>query len=252
VNQQRQKWFGCACCPPNLARTITSLANYIYTKKDDTLFVHLYIGNETSTLINGIQTKISMTTDYPWNEDITIDVTPEETVEGTLAFRIPGWCRDYSVSKNGKEIALNDTNFRDGYFYLKSSWSEGDIIRLHFAMPVQVVRSNPMVRENIGKVAILRGPIVYCLEQEDNGPFLQRVRLPKSPIFTIEYNKSLLGCIVKLSSNGTILTDEGWEKGSLYDFCTEETFTEKELTWIPYYAWANRSSGEMLVWVKSE
>jgi DUF1680 family protein len=252
VKPERQKWFGCACCPPNLARTVTSLSNYIYTKNEDTLFLHLYIGNESKLELNGIETTINMTSNYPWDGDISVEVSPVEAMEGSLAFRIPGWCRKYTVWKNDVPIVPDENILKDGYLYIQGKWEAGDLIKLHFEMPVQVISSNPRVRSNIGKVAVMRGPIVYCLEQEDNGAQLQQIRLPKDSQFTCHYEKDLLGGIVKLSSNGMILDNNGWEDNTLYRFYTEDTFTAKELTWIPYYAWANRTCGEMSVFIRTE
>lgn len=119
-------------------------------------------------------------------------------------------------------------------------------------MPVQMVHSNPRVRENLGKAAIMRGPIVYCLEEEDNGPNLQQIKLPQEPRFSYQYEKDLLGGIVVIKSDGWILDSQSWNSDSLYDFYAKETYTEKALTWIPYYAWANRNCGEMQVWTKTE
>lgn len=249
VKPQRQKWFGCACCPPNLARMITSLSSYIYTQKSDTLYVHLYVGNESTVSLNGTNIDIRLTSDYPWDGDISMEITPERAARGTIALRIPGWCREFWVWKNGREIKVTADLLRNGYLHLEGTWEEGDLIRLYLKMPVQVLRSNPKVRENVGKAAIMRGPIVYCLEQEDNGPNLPLIRLPRSPKFEYTYEKDLLGGIVQLRSNGLVLSDAEWKGDALYDFYKEECYTEKALTWIPYYAWANRSLGEMLVWV---
>lgn len=252
VKPERQKWFGCACCPPNIARIISSLENYIYTVSKDTLYIHLYIGNESAVLLNGINTKLTVSTDYPWDGDITVKVSPEAPVEGTVALRIPGWCREFSVWRNDRKLSVTENIIKDGYLLLTGQWSEGDTIRLHLEMPVQLVASNPMVRENIGKAAVMRGPIVYCLEQEDNGILLQQIRLPQAPKLTCQYEKDMLGGIVCIKSNGLILDPNGWKNDQLYDFYKKETYTEKSLTWIPYYAWANRNCGEMLVWVKTE
>lgn len=252
VKPERQKWFGCACCPPNLARMITSLSNYIYTAKGNTLYIHLYVGNESTIKLNGTETKISMTSRYPWDGDISIEVLPNEALEGTLAFRIPGWCREYTIWKNDVQISTDENILKDGYLYLQGKWEGKNIVKLHFEMPVEVVCSSPMVRENIGKVAIMRGPIVYCLEQEDNGQFLQRIRLPKAPLFNDHYDKDLLGGIVKLSSNGMILDEKDRTNDSLYHFYKEAVYCDKALLWVPYYAWANRNRGEMTVWVKTE
>jgi DUF1680 family protein len=252
VKPERQKWFGCACCPPNLARMVASLPEYIYTKKDDTLYVHLYVGNESTTNIKGTKVKIIMKSDYLRDGNILVEVSPSEPVEATLAFRIPGWCRKYTVTKNGQQIVPDDSNFKDGYLNLYGTWAEGDVVKLHFEIPVQVVCANPLVRENIGKAAVMRGPVVYCLEEEDNGSYLSWIRLPKAPHFTCTYEKDLLGGIVKLHSNGLIIDAKNWEDSSLYKIYEAETFAEKELVWIPYYAWANRSCGEMAVWIKKE
>lgn len=252
VKPKRQKWFGCACCPPNLARMITSLSDYIYTKKEDTLYIHLYIGNESEIELGGTKTNIKMTTNYPWDGDILVDITPNEDIESTLAFRIPGWCREYSVWRNGQQTVINNNNLKEGYLYIQDTFKEGDGIKLHFEMPVEIISSNPLVRENIGKVAVMRGPVVYCLEQEDNGEYLQWIRLPKKPNFNSKYEPDLLGGIVKIKSNGLILDNTKNDDSSLYQFYTEDTYSNKELTWIPYYTWANRSCGEMTVWVKTE
>jgi len=250
VKPERQKWFGCACCPPNLARTVTSLNNYIYTQNEDTLFIHLYIGNESEFQMNGVDTRIKLETEYPWNGDIKIEVSPKDTVEGTIAVRIPGWCRTYCVEKNGKEITVDQMNLKDGYLYLSGNWCDKDIVTLHFEMPVEVICSNPIVRENIGKVAVMRGPIVYCLEEADNGPFLQHVKLPEIPQFSTCFNKDMLNGIVVIKSDGLKLESDNWSDNKLYDNYASITYTDKDLVWIPYYSWANRDCGEMLVWVK--
>jgi len=252
VKPERQKWFGCACCPPNLARMIASLPKYIYTKKDDTLYIHLYVGNETITDIEGTKVKIVMKSDYLRDGNVTVKVSPAKTLEISLACRIPGWCRKYTVWKNGHEIVPDGNNYNDGYLHLHGKWAEGDIVKLHFEMPVQVVCTNPLVRENNGKVAVMRGPVVYCLEEEDNGKYLSWIRLPKTPQFTCTYDKDLLGGIVKLNANGKVLDVTDWGDSALYRNYKADTFSEKTLEWVPYYAWANRSCGEMAVWIKQE
>ncbi len=251
VKPERQKWFGCACCPPNLARMITSLSGYIYTKRETVLYVHLYIGSETVTTLNSVEVTVSMKTGYPWDEDVTVEVTPARPVHGALAFRIPGWCTKYSIRKNGQLFVPDETNLKDGYMYIFGLWTPGDIVTLHFEMPVCVVSSNPLVRENIGKAAVMRGPVVYCLEEEDNGKYLQWIRIPKAPHFDIRFEKDLLGGVVTLHSSGLILDNRDWDENLLYAPYKEETYVEEQLKWIPYYTWANRSCGEMAVWIKT-
>jgi DUF1680 family protein len=252
VKPERQKWFGCACCPPNLARMITSLSNYIYTEKADTLYVHLYVGNESMVTINGTKASVIMSSEYPWNGDISIEISPEKSVEGTIAFRIPGWCTKYEVQKNNIKYPTSETALTEGYLYLTGKWDTNDKILLHFEMPVQVICANPLVREDLGKVTIMRGPIVYCLEEEDNGSCLQQICLSKTPNFTYQYEKNLLGGVVTVQSDGSRLENTNWDSNSLYQVYKGNSYTPKNLVWIPYYAWANRGLGEMTVWVKTE
>lgn len=251
VKPERQKWFGCACCPPNLARIITSLSGYIFTRRESVLFVHLYIGSETVTLLDGVEAQVSMKTNYPWDEDVTIEVTPSRPVHAALAFRIPGWCTKYSIRKNGQLIIPDETNQKDGYVYVSGLWVPGDKVNLHFEMPVCIMSSSPLVRENVGKAAVMRGPVVYCLEEEDNGKYLKWIRLPKEPQFDIRFEKDLLGGVVTLHSSGRILDTSDWDSNNLYAPYKEEKYMEKQLKWIPYYVWANRSCGEMAVWINT-
>ncbi len=251
VKPQRQRWFGCACCPPNLSRTITSLAGYIYTQNDTALYIHLYIGNDSTVYLHGIKTKINITTRYPWNEEIEIRLSPEEKVTASIALRIPGWCREYSIWKDGKKLVVSNDMVKDGYLILSDDWTDGSLIQLHMNMPVEVICSNPMVRENTGKVSVMRGPIVYCLEEEDNGPDLNLLTLPDTPQFSYRYEENILGGIVQIESDGYLLNTDDFCKDTLYDFYQKNSYKKKTLTWIPYYTWANRSLGEMLVWVRS-
>ncbi len=249
VKPERQKWFGCSCCPPNLARTLTSLPGYLYTHKKDVLFVNLYIGNESDCTLNGVTTKLKMTTEYPWKGEIKLEITPEQPTSGTIALRIPGWCNSYTVYRNEEEVTVDQHNFKDGYLYLEGEWV-ADVIKLNFDMEVELICANPQVRENIGKVAVMRGPIVYCLEEEDNGEFLQQIQLADSPDFQVQYEKDMLGGIVTIKAKGRKLDTSAWKQNSLYSSYKQNSYIDKELLWIPYYAWANRKCGEMLVWVK--
>lgn len=249
VKAERQKWFGCSCCPPNLARTLTSLPGYLYTHKKDVLFVNLYIGNESDCTLNGVTTRLKMTTEYPWNGEIKLEITPEQPTSGTIALRIPGWCNSYSVYRNEEEVTVDQLNLKNGYLYLEGEWV-ADVITLNFDMEVELICANPQVRENIGKVAIMRGPIVYCLEEEDNGDYLQQIQLTDSPDFQVQYEKDMLGGIVTIRAKGRKLDTSRWKQNSLYSSYKQNSYIDKELLWIPYYAWANRKCGEMLVWVK--
>lgn len=166
-----------------------------------------------------------------------------------MALRIPGWCRSYHLTCNGEEISGES---KDGYCYLSREWQAGDRLELELDMPVQLVRANPRVREDIGKTAVMRGPVVYCLEEADNGVDLHRIRLGQDMKFTSEYRPDFLGGVTVLRSTARMQEQEDWDADTLYGFESDEKYQEKELLWIPYYAWANRSAGELMVWVRKE
>ncbi len=246
VKVERQKWFGCACCPPNLARLISSIGNYSYSLSEDTIWMNLYIGGKIDTLLNGKSVHFDIRTQYPWKETVEIRVETDGPSAFAYALRIPDWCRNFSVKVNGIEV---EGKPEKGYLYLERIWQNADAITLTLDMPTVINRANPKVRENMGKVAVSRGPLVYCLEEADNGSQLHRAYLENKAEFTSEYDGDLLGGIVRLKSKGQFVSETNWDKACLYQTGDELTFEEKELTWIPYYAWTNRKPGEMLVWV---
>jgi len=167
VKTTRQKWFGCACCPPNLARLLASIGSYIYFQNEEQLFVNLYAESEAEFKFKEQKISINQKTNYPWDEEIEININSSEEVEFELALRIPGWCRKAALQVNGKNIDLTEI-IEDGYAKLKRSW-QNDRIKFILKMPVEKMYANPEVREDIAKVALQRGPIVYALEEVDNG-----------------------------------------------------------------------------------
>ena len=160
VKPVRQKWFGCACCPPNIARLLSSIASYAYTQSEDTLYVHLYMGSVLEEEFGGKKVDIRITSGFPWNGKVTVEIKAEEETEFTLALRIPDWSASYTVDR--KEGAKDGSDVKDGYLYLKRTWKDGDKLELEFPMEVRVLAADSRVREDIGKVALMRGPIVYC------------------------------------------------------------------------------------------
>lgn len=249
VKGERQKWFGCACCPPNIARLMTSIGSYIYTENEDTIFNHLYIGSEFEKLVGDKKVGVKVETNYPWDEDVTITFEVEEPTTFTYALRVPGWCSDYVLKVNKEEIAHSSIN---GYIYLTREWNNEDTIELHLDMPVRLMKANPKVRADIGKVAVMRGPLVYCLEEEDNGSELHKIRVSNPMEFKASFHNEKLGGIVTLHSTGEKLVGEDSYQAKLYVADVEDKYEEISLTWIPYYTWANRTPGEMVVWVRSK
>lgn len=253
VKPVRQKWFGCACCPPNLARLLSSVTNYAYTKNDDTLFVHLYIGSEIETEFRGVPVQIRINSEFPWNGKVEIMVKADKPVDFKLALRIPDWCEgEYKQSpRPGDQIKRKDyrEEVKDGYLYIEKDWFNDKHESFHFEMKVQAVMSHQNVRENIGKIAFIHGPLVYCLEEVDNGLDLHKVFISEDDLNS---PKTVSGKIngqemvfIKLPAKR--LCDI--ETDSLYTKYQPAEYKDTDLTLVPYFAWNNRGEGEMRVWL---
>lgn len=246
VKTTRQGWFSCACCPPNLARLLASLGGYIYSQKNNEAFVHLYVGGTANLKFPNQIVQVTQETDYPWDGKVKIIVHPTEDEDLTLNFRIPGWCQEPKLLINGDIIDLKSI-MHNGYAKISKIWTGGDVIELEFPMPVQRIYAHPEVRVNAGKVALMRGPIVYCLEEADNGSVLPDISLPRDSELTAEFDFELLEGIVTISGEA-IRTDTS-SNNSLY-VTTPPSKVAVTIKAIPYYAWNNRGSGEMLVWIR--
>ena len=223
VKPVRQKWFGCACCPPNLARLLSSLPMYAYSENESSLFVNLYIGGQIEKKVGDKTAKFEIVSEYPWRENISLAYKGEDTVAMTLAVRIPAWSKGYEIKVPSDKTCHTEK----GYYYVEGDWREGDEVALRIPVVPRFVISDIRVRENIGRVALMKGPVVYCLEEEDNGKDLYRC--------TVDTKKPLTEDAV---------TIEGRE------FPAIKAEGNRPLTFIPYYAWANRGENEMMVWVR--
>ena len=245
VKPQRQKWFGCACCPPNLARFLGSLPSYAFSVGGDTLYMHLYIGGEVRVALAHAEVHLSVESDYPWDGRVRLTVhTPGEY---GIAVRISGWCRGYELKVNGESVSSEPVR---GYVSLNRVWREEDTVELNLKMPVTLMRANPAVRADTGKLCVVRGPLVYSLEEADNGKDLHLLRLPLQTAFEVHDEPQLLGGIRTIRCNA-FRRSKSFAEGQLYaPVCGAEEMTETQLTWIPYFAWANREPGEMAVWIR--
>ena len=247
VKPVRQKWFGCACCPPNLARLIASLGQYIYTSNSDTIYTHLYIGGEAEFNISNDRVKLSQETNYPWNGKVTMKVSLDTEKEFTLSLRIPGWCRKATINVNDISFNVNE-NIKNGYVMLNREWKNGDIVILDIEMPVELIEANPYVRADAGKVAIQRGPIVYCLEEVDNGSKLSSIALTNNTKFSAEFDKNLLGGVMVIKGNAVCIEDKSWQDKLYRNYKNETRMIE--ITAVPYSLWGNRKTGEMQTWIR--
>ncbi|MDM3281851.1 MULTISPECIES: glycoside hydrolase family 127 protein [Citrobacter] len=246
IKPVRQRWFGCACCPPNIARTLVAIGHYIFTPRPDALFINFYAGSEAQFTVDAQKLALKIEGNYPWDEQVSIRFNQPQVVEHTLALRLPEWCAAPTVQVNGEAA---QGKMVKGYLHLHRQWQEGDIITLNLPMPVRRVYANPLVRHAAGKVAIQRGPLVYCLEEADNGAQLHNLSLPKASAFREVQGVGLLKGKVLLQAEGVrVLTAH--EDKPLYSFDNRQTAVEKQtLTFIPWFSWANRGEGEMRIWV---
>jgi DUF1680 family protein len=241
----RQEWFNCSCCPTNVMRILSSFGQYVYASGSDSIYVHLYVGSTAEIEISGVPVNIRQETEYPWKETVTMAVEPAEPVEFSLFLRIPGWCRNASVELNGKEIGQLCVN--NNYAEIRRFWRKGDTLNLILPMAVRKIEAHPEVRGNCGKIAIMRGPIVYCLEEEDNTPDLNDIRLDSSTELKAIYDETLLGGCTVITGTARIRNGKGWAE-QLYSPGITETI-QVEIKAIPYCLWNNRKSGGMLVWI---
>ncbi|MBP5472029.1 MAG: glycoside hydrolase family 127 protein [Lachnospiraceae bacterium] len=248
VKPVRQKWFGCACCPPNIARLITSLGRYIYTEDENTLYTHLYVGSDTTKAVNGKLVSVSMESGFPNNGNVKIAVNGAEGSGFRLALRIPGWTNGkYRLDVTG----ASEKEEKDGYIYL-GEFSESAAIDISFDMIPRLMAADSRVAEDNLKVAVTRGPIVYCMEGVDNGDKLRQIRIDKNVSFTEEMSGEFGYDVVTLKADAKrIIPSVSAPKpfGELYGEFS--SFEEKEISLrlIPYYLWANRGENEMSVYI---
>ncbi len=258
VKSVRQKWFGCACCPPNIARLLSSLSMYAYTENDDTLFAHLFVGGSVNKYIgrtggrgdtegmSGDCLSFYVTTDMPWQGTTVYGCTNEKPVHGTLAIRIPEWSRSFKVSGVTGELDESTAQLKDGYLYVTRDWKKGDSVKLELSMETEFVAANTEVREDMNKTALRRGPFIYCLEEADNGAGLHMLSVcvdskPEELMLNIAGTDVVA---LRIAGKRRKASDM-----ALYGSLKKPEYEEVELIYVPYYAWNNRGEGEMSVWV---
>lgn len=246
MRAERQEWFDVSCCPPNISRLIGSIGGYAFSIDQHGVYINLYTASRVNYNINGHDVRLTVSTEYPWDGKIHIQVENEEPCTSEIKLRIPAWCSNWRVVVNGKS---SDYTINNGYCTISKEWNNNDTIDLILEMPVMRIEANPKVRENCGKIALQRGPIVYCLEQVDNGVDIQDISLAN------DFNYKILKGIENLPSDAVILEIEGYRReqtqwsGKLYDNI-ESDKVPTILRAVPYWLWGNRGFGEMNVWVR--
>jgi DUF1680 family protein len=248
-DRHRMEWFGCACCPPNLARLLASLGGYVYSQSIDDLIVHLYVQGEAKFNFHGQQITLKQKTEYPWNGRLSINISLDEPDTFGIKLRIPEWCKKAQLKVNKEEIEITG-KLEKGYVRIERLWRDNDSVELELFMPIERMYSHPNVRQNANNVAIQRGPIVYCLESIDNVESLHKLSLLKEGVLSSIYDESLLGGVVKIVGDAELVNDHNW-KEKLYSIEKPKN-KPFQITAIPYFAWDNRESGQMRVWIQEE
>ncbi len=241
---RRSAWFGCACCPPNIARLLSSFGGYVYSQGKGEARVNLYVAGRGELEVDGQRVVLQQKTKYPWDGTVTLTVEPATPAVFAVALRIPGWCRGARIKVNGRSVPVRADK---GYARIVRRWTAGDRVELSMPMPVERIEAHPRVRQDAGRVALQRGPVVYCLEEVDNGRDLSDVVLPRSARLTPKFERGLLGGVVVLKGKAQRRDPSAWA-GRLYgaDATPRRNAAIKA---VPYAVWANRQPGEMLVWL---
>ena len=243
---RRQPWYSCACCPTNVVRFIPTIAKYIYGLSPKSVYINLFMSCRTVLQIAEQNVQLELSTNYPWNGRIRLTVNPERTATFQIKIRVPGWAQGKPVPGdlyryldgheqtiplriNGQQI---DYRMENGYAIINRSWTKEDVVEMDLPMPVNQVICHEKVEDNLGKIALERGPLVYCIEWPDNKEDIDDIQLSRDTHFTTEYRSDLLNGITTISGRNTE--------------------NNREFTAIPYYAWSHRGTGKMKVWLPSE
>ncbi len=257
---QRKEWFGTACCPSNIARLVASLGDYIYAKTEKNIYVNLFVGSNTTIALENGNVEVRMETNYPWEGKVRLNINPAKISKFKVYIRLPGWYKDmvapgglytsegddgmpdiFKLTLNGKII--NNT-YENGYAVVENDWKKGDLLQIIFPMNVKMIKARQELKQNNNRIALQRGPIVYCIEGADNNGKAWNIIVPENTTFKIidymvldESVKALTADVpvVTVSDDGLILKSE-----------------KRKIIAIPYYTWANRGNNEMQVWLPTK
>jgi len=242
---KRWAWHICPCCTMNVARLVASVGGYFLSTSADGVAFHLYGGLDANVAVGGTKVALRETSDYPWSGEIRIEVDPEAAAAFDLKLRVPGWVRSAKATVNGEPIPLAGNS---GYATIQRRWSKGDVVTLTLPMPAERLYAHPNVRMDVGRVALRRGPLIYCVEEADNpGQPVQTLELKRAAPIEAKQRADLFGGVVTLEAPAKRLVP-GDAEGALYSTAPPAT-RDATLTALPYYLWANREPGSMQVWI---
>jgi DUF1680 family protein len=253
VKPVRQKWFGCSCCPPNVARLLSSLNDYIYDVSDDgkTVHTHLYIGSDLRFETAGCMVTLKQRSELPWGGRVEFAVSlsgKADRAAFALALRVPGWIQSGSpaLKVNGE---TQNYRVESGYAVIDRNWSDGDTLEWLLPLETMLVEAHPLIRANAGKTAIQRGPLVYCVEEADCGVPLATLSLAEDPKLSEHPHPDLLGGCVVVEGEGIAIDISAWSEIQPYR-PRQKQGAPTRIKAIPYYLWGNRQPGEMSVWLR--
>ena len=249
----RSGWFECSCCPTNLARLIPSIPGYMYAQKEDNLYINLFINSNVDLTIRNKAVQVVQQNNYPWDGALVFNINPKTATAFNLLVRIPGWAQNKAIpsslyqfqntSAEKPVIKVNgvvvDYTITNGYAAINRTWKKNDRVEVNLPMEVRRVVANENLKEDMGKIALQRGPLMYCAEWPDNNGKTSNIIIPASAIFTTEFKPALLNGVTVLKTEVPAVIINGAENIST----VKQSFTA-----IPYYSWANRGKGEMMVW----
>ncbi|MBN1900437.1 glycoside hydrolase family 127 protein [Candidatus Sumerlaeota bacterium] len=244
-NHHRLEWYGCACCPTNILRFIPQIGEYVYARNEKEIFVNLYVAGRAKIRLNDQEIFLLQETDYPWNGNIRIAIDAKNPADFSLLLRIPSWCENWNAKLNG--VKIENPKIEKGYLIITRKWEKDDYINLYVDMPVQRIQSHPNVKSNQGRIALQRGPIIYCVESCDHSENVYSLSLPRHAELKTEFRPDISCGVVVIKAKAQMLENESVSDG-LY-FPVKSKIKEIEMTAIPYFAWDNREPGEMLVWI---
>lgn len=241
----RWSWHSCPCCPPMFLKMMGALPSYIYAQNQNEIHVNQFIGSRAELGLQGVKVTLRQTTHYPWDGDITLSVEPEREADFAMLVRLPAWCIQPQLSVNGDVVKSYETV--RGYARLQRKWRQGDTVRLQLPMPVQRLQANPRIEADAGRIALQRGPLIYCLEAVDNKAPIRRLSLPSQASLAIEHRADLLGGVTVI--NGQAVVENEWPLSPYLSPANKPKVNPVQFTAIPYFANANRQPGDMTVWL---
>jgi hypothetical protein len=245
-SREREEWISCYCCPPNVARTVAEVNQYAYGRSDRGVWVHLYGGSALDTELPGGRVKLTQETKYPWDGRVRITVGAAPARSFCLFLRVPAWATGATVAVNGEPRKVDAGRYAE----VTRAWKDGDVVELDLPMRTRLVQAHPLVEEARNQVAVMRGPVVYCLESPDlpKGIGIQSVAVPGRIELTPRFDPALLGGVTILEGKAEVSAEPAWGK-ELYREFKPTTPRTVEVKLIPYYAWGNRGRSEMTVWL---